>query len=203
MGSEAAAQGLKVVDGYEFDDELRAIFKPGVMMQDAQGRGHRLPRYFYEVPSHEAAVATRLTPQFGLNEFVLTDLKEAERLQGWPRYVPCAVRILAFYLQQFREKCGASVHITVNGGYRSPSHKLALSGSPHLWGTAADIYKIGTTILRTEEDITRYNQVAASLGDDVCVLPYGHVLGQGVDDHLHIDLGYLTVVPRTIGEKGA
>ena len=203
MGSEAAAQGLKVVDGYNFADELRSIFKPGVMVQDSQGRGHRLPRYFYEVPSHEVAMATRLTPHFGLNEFILTDLKEAECLQGWPRYVPCAVRILAFYLQQFREKCSATVHIAVNGGYRSPSHKLARTASTHMWGTAADVYRVGTTILKTEEEITKYNQVARGLSDDVFVAPYGPVAGQSVDDHLHIDLGYLTLIPREISEKGA
>ena len=39
-------------------------------------------------------------------------------LQQFPRYVPCAVRILSFYLEQFRSAVGASVHIAVNGGYQ-------------------------------------------------------------------------------------
>src|SRR5205085_4160146 len=90
---------LKVVDAFDLDDELRTILKPGEMVRDAQGRRHRLPRYFYEVPSHEVATSLRLTPHFGLNEFVVVDLKEAPRLQGFPRYVPCAVRLLAFYLE--------------------------------------------------------------------------------------------------------
>ena len=196
----AEAQGLKVVDAFDLDDELRSILKPGEMVRDGNGRRHRLPRYFYEIPSHEAATKTRLTLHFGLNEFILTDLKEAPRLQQWPRYVPCAVRILAFYLEQFREKAGASVHIAVNGGYRSPSHKLSQNATPHMWGTAADVFRIGSQILRTQEMIEKYNEIAEDLSEDVRVLPYGHITGKAADDHVHIDLGYITFVPREISE---
>lgn len=193
-------QGLKVVDAYDLDDELRSILKPGEMVRDGQGRRHRLPRYFYEIPSHEVALGTRLTAHFGLNEFILADLKEASRLHGYPRYVPCAIRILAFYLEQFRTAAGASVHIAVNGGYRSPSHKLSLNASPHMWGTAADVYRIGSNILRTREAIEKYNDIAEDLSDEVNVLPYGHVTGRNADDHVHLDLGYMTLVPREISE---
>lgn len=196
----AEAQGLKVVDAFDLDDELRSILKPGEMVRDANGRRHRLPRYFYEIPSHEMAAKTRLTPHFGLNEFVLSDLKEAPRLQQYPRYVPCAVRILAFYLEQFREKAGASVHIAVNGAYRSPSHKLSLNATPHMWGTAADIFRVGTQIVRTQEMIEKYNVMAEDLSEDVHVLPYGHTTGKAADDHVHIDLGYITYIPREISE---
>src|SRR5213082_1319367 len=113
MSDAHDAPNLKVVDAFDLDDELRKILKPGEMVEDAQHRRHRLPRYFYEVPSHEMATETRITPHFGLNEFILVDLKEAPRLQEWPRYVPCAVRVLAFYLEQFRNAAGASVHVTV------------------------------------------------------------------------------------------
>lgn len=193
-------QGLKVVDAFDLDDELRSVLKPGEMIRDAQGRRHRLPRYFYEIPSHDAAMSTRLTPHFGMNEFILTDLKEHARLQRYPRYVPCAVRLLAFYLEQFRAAASASVHIAVNGGYRSPSHKLAQNASPHLWGTAADIYRIGSNILKTPEAIGKYNELAEDLSDEITVLPYGHVTGQNADDHVHLDLGYVTLVPREISE---
>ncbi|HYR28868.1 MAG TPA: hypothetical protein VEU30_10410 [Thermoanaerobaculia bacterium] len=193
-------QGLKVVDAFDLDDELRSVLKPGEMIRDAQGRRHRLPRYFYEIPSHDVGMATRLSPHFGLNEFTLTDLKEAPRLQKYPRYVPCAVRMLAFYLEQFRTAAGASVHIAVNGGYRSPSHKLSLNASPHMWGTAADIFRIGSNILKTREMIEKYNEIAEDLTDEVYVLPYGHVTGKNADDHVHLDLGYLTLVPREISE---
>jgi hypothetical protein len=191
---------LKVVDAFDLDDELRSILRPGEMVRDDQGRRHRLPRYFYEVPSHDAAVMIPLTPHFGLNEFVLVDLKEAPRLQQFPRYVPCAVRFLAFYLEQFRTAVGASVHIAVNGAYRSPSHKMAINGTPHMWGTAADVYRIGSTILRGKEGIDRYNEIAEDISADVNVLPYGHVTGMNADDHVHLDLGYVTSIPREISE---
>ena len=191
---------IKIVDAFDLDDELRSLLKPGEMVRDAENRRHRLPRYFYEVPSHEAAISIRLTPHFGLNEFVLVDLREAPRLQEFPRYVPCAVRVLAFYLEQFRAAAGASVHVAVNGGYRSPAHKMARGATPHSWGTAADVYRIGTTILKTQDVIEKFNEVAEQLTDDVTTYPYGHATGSTADDHVHIDLGYITVVPREISE---
>lgn len=194
------AQQIKVVDAFDLDDEVRALLRPGEMMRDRQGRRHRLPRYFYEIPSHEAAVEIRLAPHFGLNEFILIDLKEAPRLQQFPRYVPCAVRMLAFFLEQFRAAAGAAVHVAVNGGYRSPAHKMSLNASPHMWATAADVYRIGPAILKTKELIERFNDVAEELSDDAIVLPYGHDTGTTVDDHIHIDLGYVLVVPREISE---
>ena len=194
------AQGLKVVDAFDLEDKVRTILKPGEMVRDTQGRRHRLPRYFYEIPSHDAAQATRLTPHFAMNEFILTDLKEAPRLQQYPRYVPCAVRILAFYLEQFRAACGASVHVAVNGAYRSPSHKLSQHATPHMWGTAADIYRIGSAILKTRELIEKYNDIAEDLSEDIMVLPYGHDTGRSADDHVHLDLGFITLIPREISE---
>src|SRR5882672_3117345 len=153
------AQQIKVVDAFDLDDGLRSLLKPGEMVRDERGRRHRLPRYFYEVPSREAAAEIRLTPHFGLNEFILVDLKEAQRLQEFPRYIPCAVRLLAFFLEQFRSAAGGSVHVTVNGGYRSPAHKMAFDATPHMWSTAADIYRIGPNILKTKELIDRFNDV--------------------------------------------
>jgi hypothetical protein len=198
--SPTETQLLKVVDAFDLDDELRSILRPGEMVKDDQGRRHRLPRYFYEIESHDAAVKMRLTPHFGLNEFALVDLKEAPRLQQFPRYVPCAVRLLAFYLEQFRAVAGTSVHIAVNGGYRSPAHKLAVGATAHMWGTAADIYRVGTNILKTQELIEKYNALAEDLSEDISVLPYGHILGQNADDHVHADLGYITLIPREISE---
>ena len=200
MSESANPQALKVVDAFDLDDELRSILRPGEMVRDSQGRRHRLPRYFYEIPSHEVAMQTRLTPSFGLNEFLLVDLKEAPRLQQYPRYLPCAVRILNFYLQQFRAAVGASVHIVVNGGYRSPAHKLSNDATPHMWGTAADVYRIGSNILKTQDLIEKYNEMALDLSDEIFVHPYGHKTGSNSDDHVHIDLGYVTLIPREISE---
>jgi uncharacterized protein YcbK (DUF882 family) len=192
--------GLKVVDAFDLDAEVRSLLRPHEMAEDKQGRQHRLPRYFYEVPSHEAAKDIRLTSQFGLNEFLLVDLKEAQRLRNYPRYVPCAVRLLAFYLQRLREAVGTPLHIAVNGGYRSPAHKMAHNATAHMWGTAADIYRIGTAIVKTQEVIEKYNDLAEQLTDDITTYPYGHVTGSNADDHVHLDLGYITVVPREISE---
>jgi len=191
--------GLKVVDGFDLEADVRAVLRPHEMVQDKQGRQHRLPRYFYEVASHEAARDIRLTAHFGLNEFLLVDLKEALRLRQYPRYVPCAIRTLAFYLERLREVVGASLHIAVNGGYRSPAHKLAVGATPHMWGTAVDLYRVGSVILREQAPIETYNRVAEEISDDLWIMPYGHELGQA-DDHIHLDLGYLTVVPREISE---
>src|SRR5512143_3998803 len=111
MNRSPETQGLKVVDAFDLDEEVRTILRPGELVRDGEGRRHRLPRYFYEIESHDSAVHARLTPHFGFNEFVLVDLREAPRLQQFPQYIPCAVRILAFYLEQFRTIAGASVHI--------------------------------------------------------------------------------------------
>jgi len=193
-------QQIKVVDAFDLDDELRSLLKPGEMVRDAQGRRKRLPRYFYEIPTHDAAIQIRLTPHFGINEFILVDLKEAQRLQQFPRYIPCAVRLLGFFLEQFRAVAGASIHIAVNGAYRSPAHKMSINATEHMWGTAADIYRIGPNILKTQELIAKFNDLAEELSDDVTVMKYGHDTGISVDDHVHIDLGYVTVIPREISE---
>ena len=191
---------LRVVDGLRLEKPLRDALLPDRVVIDDAGHERQLPRYFYEIPDREAAVSIRLTHHFGLNEFTLVDLKEAERLQQFPRYIPCAVRVLAFYLEQFRREAGASVHIPVNGGYRSPSHKLSLTATPHMWATAADIYRIGATILKGKETIEKYNAIAEDLSDDIHILPYGHVTGANADDHIHFDLGYITVIPTEISE---
>ena len=127
------------------------------------------------------------------------DLKEAARVRAFPRYVPCAIRIVAFYLERAREAAGAPVHLAVNGGYRSPAHKLSVAATPHMWGTAADVYRIGTVVLRDRASIETYNRVIEDLTDDLYVMPYGHEIGKA-DDHIHVDLGYVTVVPREISE---
>lgn len=191
--------GLKVVDAFDLDAELRSLLRPAEMAEDRDGRPHRLPRYFYEVPTHDAAREIRLTPHFGLNEFLLVDLKESPRIRSYPRYIPCAVRTLAFYLERLREAAGASLHIAVNGGYRSPAHKLSVGATPHMWGTAVDLYRIGNVVLREQAPIETYNRVAEELSDELYVMPFGHEVGKA-DDHMHLDLGYLTLVPREISE---
>jgi hypothetical protein len=69
----------------------------------------------------------------------------------------------------------------------------------HMWGTAADLYRVGTVVLRDRASIETYNRVIEDLTDDLYVMPYGHEIGEA-DDHIHLDLGYVTVVPREISE---
>ena len=69
-----------------------------------------------------------------------------------------------------------------------------------MWGTAADVFRIGSNIMKTRELIEKYNIVAEDLSEDITVLPYGPLTGQNADDHVHIDLGYITLIPREISE---
>jgi hypothetical protein len=101
---------------------------------------------------------TRISTHFGAFEFLDVDLREAEPLRGFPRYLPCAVVAFAAALERFRDAVGAPVRIAANGGYRSPSHQLSVPTSPHLWGAAADIYRIGNQLLDDTGRIERYGR---------------------------------------------
>src|SRR5438045_4088611 len=114
---------------------------PGALVRDAYGRMRRLPRFLYLVESWQVALHTMLAPHFGLWEFIDVDLHEPLPLRTYPRYVPCAVSMLAAHLQVFRAAVGQPVRIAANGGYRSPSHAKSVAGSTHAWGTAANIYR--------------------------------------------------------------
>jgi hypothetical protein len=110
--------------------------------------------------------------------------------------VPCAILALARYLEDFRREVDAPVFVSANGGYRSPAHRANKAPSLHSWGTAADIYRIGDTYLDDEKTIARYGRIAASLGAEVFVRS-----AKPGDDHLQVDLGYLTLVPRECSES--
>lgn len=187
---------LQVVDGLALDGELRAILRPAETLRGRDGRLRRLPRYFYEVPSWEVALETALSPNFEVWEFLNVDVREAERLRtGWPRYLPCAVSVLAAFLELFRHEVDTYVHIAANGGYRSPAHRLTTHASPHCWGAAANLYRVGDDWLDEEKTILRYARVAERLMPGLYVRPYGHGPGEA-DDHLHLDLGWTVVVPH-------
>ena len=191
----AAGVPLRIVDGRRLPDELRRALKPGALIVDEEGRARRLPRFFYQVDSLLTANEVELAPNFGLHEFIQTDLRESPVLQGFPRYVPCALVLLAAQLSLFRSRVGTMVYIAANGGYRSPSHQRSRAASTHCWGTAANIYRVGDDLLDTPETIERYAAVAREALPWAWVRPWGH--GPGfADDHLHVDLGYVTVVPR-------
>lgn len=191
---------MKVVDGLTLSAEHRALLRPGEVLECDGKEAHRLPRFFYEIDSWAHAKETQLTPHFTLSELITVDCREADLLlQSFPHYVPCAVIVLARYLEDFRQRVDAPVCIAVNGGYRSPAHRLAGRPNPHIWATAANIYRIGDTWLDSQKSIERYARIAESLGPEVYVRPYGFNPGE-TDDHLHVDLGYLLSTPRGYSE---
>ncbi len=185
---------LPVIDAFALDPPVRALLMPGAAVPDAQARLRRLPRFFYLVESWNVALEAKLTPHFAVWEFIDVDLFEAAPLRRFPRYLPCAVSALAAHLEVLRGHVGAPIHISANGGYRSPAHGKSMPGSPHSWGTAADIYRIGDLYLDERAAIEKYAGVAADLMPALRTRPYG--AGPGcVDDHVHLDLGYSTSIP--------
>lgn len=179
---------LPVIDALELDRELRQLLLP----EDAFPGAPPLPRYFYQVDSWEQAKSHKLTAHFTLAELMTVDCREAPRLlREFPHYVPCTISVLARYLEEFRARVEAPVFISANGGYRSPSHQLSTRPTAHLWGTAANIYRVGNTFLDTESAIERYTKIAESIGQELSIKPYGHGPGE-TDDHLHLDLGFLS-----------
>jgi hypothetical protein len=191
---------LRAIDGLDLPEEYRAFLRPGETETDSSGNVHRLPRFFYEVRSWHEAQELRLAPHFTLAELMLVDCREARLLLSqFPHYVPCATLLLARFLEDFRHEVGAPVFIAANGGYRSPAHQIRGAKSIHAWGTAANIYRIGDTFLTEARSIEKYGAIAASLSPAVCARPFGSEPGE-TNDHLHIDLGFVTVTPRECSE---
>ena len=195
-----SVEGLRVVDGFNLPEEYRALLRPGEAETDSHGNVHHLPRFFYEISSWQEAHEIRLARHFRLSELMLVDCREARLLLGqFPHYVPCAIALLATWLEDFRREVDAPVFISANGGYRSPAHQIGGAKSIHAWGTAANIYRIGDTFLLDAKSIEKYGTVAASLSLAVFVRPFGSKHGE-TNDHLHIDLGFATLTPRGCSE---
>jgi hypothetical protein len=192
---------LAVVDGLLLPERYRTALRPGETLRDAQGRKRVLPRYLYEVPSWNAALELELTPHFALWEFLQVDVREIEAMRVFPRYVPCAVTLLAVCLERFREAVGTLVHIATNGGYRTPAHQLTRHASPHCWATAADVYRIGDAYMDDEQAIGKYQEIARATLPGVWTRPFGPP-PDFAQDHLHLDFGYVLSVPRDIPGAG-
>ena len=193
--TETGRLSLPIVDAFELDETRRVILRPDQLLADRQGRARRLPRFFFEVDSWQTALETPLTDHFQLWEFMVVDVREAQPLRIFPRYVPCAVSLLAQNLELLRQTLGTFVHIAANGGYRSPAHRVTDHASLHCWATAANIYRIGDDFLDTEEKITRYTRLVRRALPAAWIRPFGPERGQA-DDHLHVDIGYVLVTPR-------
>jgi hypothetical protein len=191
---------LKIVDALAFPAVHRTLFRPDEALTDAMGATHFLPRFFYEVESWAQARHTRFTEHFSIAELMVVDCRERYMvLRSRPHFVPCAALIFCGYLEEFRRRVDAPVFIAINGGYRSPAHGLSRFASPHLWGTAANIYRVGDTFLDNQKEIEKYARIAESIGPEVFAKPFGHGDGE-TDDHLHLDVGYLSFVPRGCDE---
>ncbi|HEU0297872.1 MAG TPA: hypothetical protein VFR37_00415 [Longimicrobium sp.] len=198
--AERASFALRVVDGLELPKELRRLLRPAELLEGRDGRRRRLPRWFFEVPSWEAALQTDLAPHFKVWEFLNVDVREhAQQRLHWPRYLPLAVGLLAAALEVMRREVDTYIHIAANGGYRSPRHRLTDHASPHCWGTAVNIYRVGDDWLDDEKTITKYSRLARRLSPAFWARPYGHGVGE-TDDHLHLDLGYAVVAPHGGGD---
>lgn len=195
--SDESTFPLSVIDGLALPPEYRKVLRPGEQWTDSAGRQRQLPRYFYEIPSWDRAMKVQLTPHFLLWEFIQVDVRETPLLLSFPRYVPCAITLLAVCLERFREAVGSLVHISANGGYRSPAHGLSRDASLHSWGVAANVYRIGDTYLDTRGSIERFSLIARATLPGVWTRPYGSPAGFA-EDHLHLDLGYVTSEPRDV-----
>jgi hypothetical protein len=183
---------LVPADGLPVD--LRQVLRPGESLQDRSGAARVLPSSFLRVDSWNQALETLLTPHFALWELIGVDVREAPLARAFPRYVPCALVLLAAGLELFRLEVGATVHVAANGGYRSPGHGLTRYASRHCWGTAANIYRIGDIYLDSREEIEKFAAIARRVIPGVWVRPFGQEDGQA-DDHLHVDIGYTVFDP--------
>jgi len=191
---------LRPIDGLHLPEKHRALLRPGESEAAANGTVHCLPRFFFEIRSWEEAHEIRLAPHFTLAELMLVDCREARLLLSqFPHYVPCAILLLARFLEDFRREVDGPVFVSANGGYRSPAHQIGGAKSIHAWGTAANIYRVGDTFLSDAKSIGKYRAVAASLTPAVFLRPFGREEGQ-TSDHLHIDLGFATLTPRECSE---
>lgn len=187
---------LPVVHGRDLPRDVRTLLRPGETLRDRSGIERVLPSSFLRVDSWAQAVETPLTPHFKLSEFIGVDVREAPLARAFPRYVPCALVLLAAGLELFRLEVGTYVHVAANGGYRTPAHGLSRHASRHCWGTAANIYRIGDDFLDRPDLIEKYAAIARRVIPGVWVRPVGPDDGQA-DDHLHLDLGYTVFDPVT------
>ena len=185
---------LTVVDARELKGELRDVLAPGEEVKDEAGIVRTRPTHFYRVESWEAAREVTLAPYMSLYEFIDVDVREHPLARQYPRYVPGAVSLLAACLSALRQEFGTYLHVSANGGYRTPAHARSRESSCHSWGTAADIYRVGDDFLNDEETIARYADKIRSVMPGVRMKSYGDGPDETID-HLHLDLGYLVVNP--------
>jgi hypothetical protein len=185
---------LPAVSADDLPDRVRQTLTPGASLTDVRGNSRTLPSSFLRIDSWSQALEMPLSPHFMLWELIDCDVREAPEIRAFPRYVPCALLLLASALEVFRVEVGTYVHIAANGGYRSPGHSLSRNASRHCWGTAANIYRIGDTYLESRSEIDRFAAIARRVLPGAWIRPFGPDDGEA-DDHLHLDIGYTVFDP--------
>src|SRR5437763_16219863 len=127
---------MRAIDGFNLPAEYRALLRPAEADTDASGNVHHLPRFFHEIGSWQEAHDLRLAPHFTLAELMLVDCREAGLLLGqFPHYVPCAIVLLARFLEDFRREVDGPVLISANGAYRLRSNQIGAATSIRAWAT--------------------------------------------------------------------
>ena len=185
---------LPAVSADSLPVDVRRALAPGMTLPDREGQARALPSVFLRIESWEQARQLPISQHFMLWELIDCDVREAPVIREFPRYVPCALLLLANALEVFRLEVGTYVHIAANGGYRSPAHALSRHASRHCWGAAANIYRIGDAYLDSQPEIDRYAAIARRVLPGVWIRPYGPGDGEA-DDHLHLDIGYTVFDP--------
>jgi hypothetical protein len=163
---------LRPIDGLRLAEEYRALLRPDEGEAGANGTVHHLPRFFYEISSWEEAHEIRLAPHFTLAELMLVDCREAKLLLSqFPHYVPCAIVLLARFLEAFRREVDAPVFISANGGYRSAGHQNGGAKSIHAWVLLQIFTGLATLLCLTR---SRWRSIGRSQLRLVQLFLFGH-----------------------------
>src|SRR3954454_16429097 len=105
---------LPLVLADDLPPELRQVLQPGETLRDRSGAGRVLPSSFLRVDSWNQALETDLTTHFKVWELIGVDVREAPLARSFPRYVPCALVLLAAALELFRLEVSTYVHVAAN-----------------------------------------------------------------------------------------
>ena len=174
-----------------------ALLRPGEVVADALRRQHTLPRFLRD-QIVGAGQSHALAPHF-IAELITVDCREARCCSKSFR-TTCRARFRSSALSGSvspARRCAG--FIAANGGYRSPAHAFCQPPDPHAWATAANIYRVGDHWLDDREAIEKYARLAEAVAPEFFAKPFGFGPDE-TDDHLHLDLGYVTFVPRDCDE---
>ena len=86
--------------------------------------------------------------------------------------------------------------------HRATADVHSTVASPHMWGAAADIYRVGDELMDSRERIEKYSAIAREVLPGIWTLPFGEDPGHAFD-HVHLDLGFVTVTPHGASEEAA